>query len=391
MMFHLKLMDSFYFGVLAFAFCVLLLPVVIAIAEKFGLIDQPSGRKQHQLPTPMVGGITIYLAVLVSALIASDGLFNVTLLAWFGLVLVIGVLDDLFDVSYRIRLLAHACTVSGIFLTSGLVVGDVGAITGSSTVQLVGFAAVFFTMIGVIGVVNAVNMSDGADGLLGGLTLISLLTILWFALGHESTEHQIAAPGIAVLVGALTAFLLFNSRIFKLRRALVFMGDAGSTMLGFILAYLLINYSQGPGAPISPVVAGWIVGLPLLDASGVILNRVFYARSPFHPDRSHMHHVLMDSGFSVNQTVLTLVSVHTLLIFFSVTIFEVVGTASEVYLFWGFIVLVLLRAAFAQAFTGWVTNTVRQPPKAPDVSEMVGATSVTRESCTEQLEESSVK
>ena len=188
-------------------------------------------------------------------------------------------------------------------------------------------------------------MSDGADGLLGSLTTISLISIFIVALVDTGTKHAIGPVGIALLVGAMCAFILFNSRLFGLKRAVVFMGDAGSTTLGFILAYLLIDYSQVGNAPISPVVAGWIIGLPLLDASGVILRRVLSGKSPFHPDRTHLHHLIMDAGYSVNHTVLGMLLIHAALISFSLIVYKVLGSAAEPYLFWGFVALVACRAS----------------------------------------------
>lgn len=347
------------------------------VAVKVGMMDHPGHRKQHQSPTPLVGGIAVYLAVLAAAILNPSVGFSFTLLSWIGLVLLIGVLDDLFDVSYRIRLLCHACIVVGIFATSGLAVGDIGSVLGNGTVHMGGPVAIFFTIVAVVGVVNAVNMSDGADGLLGSLVTISLIAIFLIALRASESVHLITSQGIAMLIGAMAGFMLFNSRIGIRKRASVFMGDAGSTALGFVLAYLLIEYSQGVSAPISPVVAGWIIGLPLLDASGVILYRVLSRRSPFKPDRSHLHHLLLDAGTGVNRTVIIMSSIHTIMIGVSSLAYGLFGDASEAYLFWGFVVLVCARAFSAL----WYGKKLGVEPASvtgithdgiPDVSVMIG-------------------
>ena len=145
------------------------------------------------------------------------------------------------------------------------------------------------------------------------------------------------------MLGALCAFLLFNSRFFNLKQAAVFLGDAGSTAIGFCIVYLLIDFSQGSNPIISPVTAGWILGLPLLDASAVIGKRLLSGESPIKPGRDHIHHLLLDAGFSVNQTVGTLVFLHCLLIFIGVSAKLVAGLHTDMLLFWFFVALVFLR------------------------------------------------
>ena len=115
-------------------------------------------------------------------------------------------------------------------------------------------------------------------------------------------------------------------------------------MLGFILAYILIDFSQGSTRIFSPVLAGWILGLPLLDASAVIGRRVLEGRSPFKPDRMHLHHRLIDSGLDVKRTVATMVGFHVVLMVVGILISFTIPQWSDLILFWGFILLVLLQA-----------------------------------------------
>ena len=141
--------------------------------------------------------------------------------------------------------------------------------------------------------------------------LSSLVVIFTLAIFSEHAASQfVSLQAIAAAIGALGGFLLLNAR-FKLSAAKVFLGDAGSTLLGFILVYVLIDYSQGDHQIFSPVLAGWILGLPLLDASAVIARRVLDGRSPFKPDRMHLHHRLIDSGLDVKRTVAIMVGFHT--------------------------------------------------------------------------------
>ena len=270
--------------------------------------------------------------------------------AWFGLVLVIGILDDLYDVSYLIRLGSHAAIVTGLFVGEGLGVNSIGAIFGTTDVDFFGFIAIIFTCIGVIGAVNAVNMIDGLDGLLGSLCLSSIILLALLSALNESTGTQVFDPTtIAAIAGALTGFLLLNGRIFGNKTAHVFLGDAGSTLLGFLLVYLLIDHSQGPGATFSPVLAGWILGLPLLDGSAVIASRLIDGKSPFKPDRSHLHHILQDVGFSVNRTVVIMLGLHITLMLTGTVISFAATERGDFILFWGFVVLVLLRVGLTSS------------------------------------------
>jgi len=159
-------------------------------------------------------------------------------------------------------------------------------------------------------------------------------------------ESPISVGSVAVLMGAMIAFITLNCRFFGLTRARVFMGDAGSTVLGFYLVYMLIAFSQGREAVISPVLAGWILGLPLLDGSAVIVSRLLDRKAPFHPDRRHLHHLLLDSGRSVNETVLTMVILHAVLIVAASAGYLIFGGAVDPVLFWTFVGLVVLRVLF---------------------------------------------
>ena len=336
-----NLLNMFLFGVLSLAVCWSILYPSIAISNRLGFTDKPNVRKTHQEPTPLSGGVAIFLAI-----VFTNAIFEVTswsLLAWFALVLIIGVLDDIYDVSYRIRLLTHFLIVIGIATTEGLVVNSIGAIVGGEAIDFFGPIAVGFTAIGVIGAINVVNMSDGVDGLLGSLMLASLTALLLFSFQSSSSELSISVESIVVLMGAMIAFVSINSRFFGLQHARVFMGDAGSTVLGFYLVYLLIGFSQGSGAVISPVLAGWILGLPLLDGSAVIAGRLLDRKAPFHPDRRHLHHLILDSGRSVNETVLIMVGLHGVLVVSAAVGFVIFGNEIEPLLFWGFVALVVLR------------------------------------------------
>jgi len=328
-------------SLLSISICLGLLYPSIALSKRLGFVDKPNGRKRHLEPTPLSGGIVIFLAICLTNLFFEATSWS--FLAWLALVLIIGVLDDICDVSYRIRLASHLVVVIGITFTEGLLVNSIGSIFGGDVVDFFGPIAIVFTAIGVIGAINVVNMSDGVDGLLGSLLLASLIVLFLFGFQSPESEMPVSHGSVVVLMGAMIAFISLNCRFFGLKRACVFMGDAGSTVLGFYLVYLLIAFSQGSEAVISPVLAGWILGLPLLDGSAVIASRLLDRKAPFHPDRRHLHHLLLDSGRSVNETVVIMVSLHVVLIVVASVGFIIFGSAVEIVLFWGFVGLVVLR------------------------------------------------
>ena len=363
-------MEIMLFAFVGFVVCGVCLPFLIEGGSRSGIVDQPNVRKVHSVATPIVGGIGVYASFALVSLFAPVEAVSVSLLAWIGLVVVIGVADDLFDISYLVRIVVHTAIVFGILFTDKMAVVELGALTGGDSVRLVGFTAFLFTAIAVIGAVNTINMCDGIDGLLGFLCLISLAFLFWFSwkatevADSTGSSHRVTPTGIAIQIGTLVAFLMFNCRFLWLNEARTFMGDAGSTAIGFLLVYLLIDYSQGTGAVISPVVAGWIIGLPLLDGSGVIIHRALSRRSPFAPDRTHIHHLLMIGGLTVNQTVCTLITAHTFMIGFAVLAFQVFGPTAEPYLFWFFVILVLCRILVAAHFENQSSVSLEKPDTA---------------------------
>jgi UDP-GlcNAc:undecaprenyl-phosphate GlcNAc-1-phosphate transferase len=159
------------------------------------------------------------------------------------------------------------------------------------------------TIIAMVGLINAYNMIDGVDGLAGSLSLVALL---WFAAAAGMIglqDHLLLALLVAFCV---VGFLVFNLRHRWRRRASVFLGDAGSMMLGAVLAFLAISLSQNEGERLSPVAALWICAIPIIDTISLAVRRLAAGRSPFSSDRQHLHHLMLDAGLTVNQVVSSL-------------------------------------------------------------------------------------
>ena len=148
--------------------------------------------------------------------------------------------------------------------------------------------------------INAMNMSDGSDGLAGGLALIALF---FFYLLAYATDQTSLTYLISILCASLIGFLVFNARNPWRKQASVFLGDSGSTMLGFVLAWIAIALSQGGVNKVTPITVMWILALPLLDMIAMVVRRLRLGRNPFAADREHLHHIFVAAGYSESQAV----------------------------------------------------------------------------------------
>ena len=184
-------------------------------------------------------------------------------------------------------------------LLFGVELTSMGDLLAQNTINL-GPLTVPITVFATVGVINAINMSDGIDGLSGGLVSVSLGFI---ALLSFSKESSATGSFCLVIICSIAAFLIQNFRGLWHKKALVYLGDAGSTMLGFILAWLLISSSQGETPSFEPVYALWFIAIPLFDTVNLLIKRPLRGSSPFTPDHDHLHHMLLSRGLSVEQVV----------------------------------------------------------------------------------------
>ncbi|MBS0972072.1 UDP-N-acetylglucosamine--undecaprenyl-phosphate N-acetylglucosaminephosphotransferase [Serratia rubidaea] len=281
-----------------FFLALLLMACVRRIAVKLALVDKPSARKQHQGHIPLSGGIAIYLSVVLFSLWQPDGIPHMaTYLCCVTALLLLGVLDDRFELPVAPRMTVQGGLALVMMLAAGMQLSSLGCLWGDETVQL-GYGALLVTPLAVWGAINAYNMVDGIDGQLGIQCCVTLsgLAVL-FALGGR--------PGAVFwclsLIATLAAYLLFNLGVMG-RRNQVFMGDAGSMVMGFTVLWLLLAATQGGGAVMRPVGALWLIAMPLMDMASVMLRRIARRQSPFRAGRDHLHHILMRRGRSARQT-----------------------------------------------------------------------------------------
>lgn len=274
----------------------ILIPLLRPFAMRLGLTDHPGGRKQHDTPTPMHGGLCILLAMTISAVLFKD-LSSSVMLVFFlagGFLLVVGAIDDRYDLDWKIRIGAQATAAVLIAVVGGVSVQQLSDVLGVPGLTL-HWLAIPVTVFVVVGMINALNMLDGVDGLAAGQALISVLLFTCFAL---YAGNALSAARLLTVAGAIVGFLLWNLRRPGLVRARVFLGDAGSTVLGFVIAWIAIRLSQDHAHPLSPVLGPWTIAIPLIDCVSLIVRRWRHGQSPFAADRDHLHHLLLDAGFS---------------------------------------------------------------------------------------------
>ncbi|WP_318443308.1 UDP-N-acetylglucosamine--undecaprenyl-phosphate N-acetylglucosaminephosphotransferase [Photobacterium leiognathi] len=267
------------------------------VAKKIGLVDKPNARKLHQGVVPLVGGISIYLSLLVGFLLFLPSSLNLELyLLCSAILIVLGALDDYYDVSFKIRLLVQAGISLAMILVGGHSLHHLGFLMGSETIALGEFVGGFITVIAVIGAINAFNMVDGIDGLLGGLASVTFTALgtVFFMSGN-----QYLGTVCLLIVTALIPYIMLNLGFPLGHRFKIFMGDAGSMFIGFSVVWMLIRGTQEPSiVAFKPVTALWLIALPLMDMATIMIRRMRKGHSPFKPDREHLHHICQRIGLS---------------------------------------------------------------------------------------------
>ncbi len=298
---------------------VIFIMFLVPASQKLGLVDKPSERKTHQGEIPNTGGLAMFLALAVSALLFLNNLGPFIYLGGGVFVLVVvGLLDDHFDLSVKARFYTQIAAALIMAAAGDMALVNLGNLLGFGDIP-VGIFSIPFTVFCAVGAINALNMSDGMDGLAGSLTLVSFCAMA--VLAHRAgltPEFKIILLYISILCG----FLFFNARVFGRKSAKVFMGDAGSMFLGLSVAWFSVALTQGDKAAMRPVTALWVFALPLLDTCSIMLKRLRLGESPFKADRNHLHHILNEAGFSVNQSLGIMVGFH--------AAFAVIGVMSEV-------------------------------------------------------------
>ncbi len=300
--------------VVAFVVAVALTPLTARLAGRVGAVDQPRERGLSEQPTPLLGGLAILAAVLVASLLllepgGSDGERIRGILAGAVVITLVGALDDRFDLPAAVKLVGQLIAAT-IPVLAGLEVTNI-TLPFIGAVEL-GAAGAPLTILGLVFVINVVNFSDGIDGLAAGVCAIAAIAfaIIAFDLGRGS-----AAVLAAIIAGAAAGFLVFNFHPAK-----IFMGDAGSNLLGLLLGCVAVEGAVKTQVVLALVFPLVVLAVPFLDTTFVVLKRLKYGRPVYVADQSHFHHRMNRIGFSQRKTVLYLYGWTTLVAGFAVAL-----------------------------------------------------------------------
>lgn len=270
-----------------------LVPPLARLAGPLGLTDRPGERKIHRQPIPRSGGIAIVLGSLIPIFFLLPARQDVlAFLVATGVLFVFGVLDDRFDLSFRIKFSGQIIASAIVVLGGGVVIESLPLLDFYVLPSFIGIPLTIFVLVAIT---NAVNLSDGLDGLAGGISLLALVGLALLA--YRSGDP--VALGIALaMIGSTFGFLRFNSN-----PAQIFMGDTGSQFLGFGTAVLIIHVTLRLDSAYGEFISLLIIGIPVLDTATVMVKRILRGQSPFRPDRSHLHHQLLNLGWTQAQAV----------------------------------------------------------------------------------------
>ena len=304
--------------------------VLARAAGVLNLVDHPGGRKAHARPVPLVGGLAIFIAFVGAAatvgITSSAAYFLIAL----SIVVAVGVWDDIAEISPRIKFAIQIVASSLMIWGAGMELTTVGDLLGWRPIGL-SILAVPLTIFAIVGVINSVNMMDGLDGLGGSIAFVAFA---WYAAVAFDSGLEVPFKIALIFCGAIAGFLLFNLRFPWQPHARVFLGDAGSLMIGFALGWFAIDLTQGAGRTFPPIAALWVLLLPLADCVSLMSRRLRRRKSPFVADRHHIHHYLLARGFSHGQALGTLVAIS--IVFGAVGYFGWRLGVPEAALFWPF-------------------------------------------------------
>jgi UDP-GlcNAc:undecaprenyl-phosphate/decaprenyl-phosphate GlcNAc-1-phosphate transferase len=310
---HINLALSWMWALLVSLFAV---PSIVYIAHLKNMLDTPNGRTVHQSLTPRLGGVAVFAGFMSALTIFADLSNGVQqLLAGCIVLFFVGLKDDLVSISVTKKFVGQLLASGIVMIMADVRITSFQGILGIGTLPVgVSYA---FTFVVIVGITNAINLIDGLDGLAGTIVLLIATTLgyYFFTYGGSSFGNYVFVA--ICLIGGMLGFLRYN-----FHRATIFMGDTGSLVCGFIISILTIQFIEmglrvgQPFGQTSPAVALGILFVPLFDTLRVFLLRMMAGRSPFSPDKNHIHHRILAMGFSQIATVLLLALLNVLVILF---------------------------------------------------------------------------
>ncbi|QZP17306.1 hypothetical protein K6112_04585 [Methylophilales bacterium] len=281
------------------------------------LIDLPNHRKQHEGNIPLIGGIAMFVGFLFGAIFLANGYIQIISLSLISFIMLsIGAIDDRHEVNFFPKLFLQVLVAVFVVSILGIELKSFGNLFTDDNVTL-GSASLLVTTLAIVGGTNAFNVMDGIDGLASGLALIVFSSILLIAyIGKVPDIINLSLLYLFILI----PFLFFNLS----SQNKVFMGDSGTLFIGIGIVWTLIICSQGQEPLIRPVTALWLYSVPLVDSIATVFMRIKNRKSPFLPDRTHIHHQLKSHYRYSNRTILLLIITVSLLM-------AILGILGEIY------------------------------------------------------------
>jgi UDP-GlcNAc:undecaprenyl-phosphate/decaprenyl-phosphate GlcNAc-1-phosphate transferase len=310
---------------IAFTITLLAIPVIIQVAEKKKLYDEPDARKVHKTPIPSLGGFGIFAGFLIATLLSTSFQQAPEMQYYIAAALVIfflGIKDDIMVLSAIKKFIGQVLATFIIVYKGNLQITSMHGFLGFH--ELPETFSLILTYFTILVIINSFNLIDGIDGLAGTLGVVSTGLMGAYMLYIGELPYAVMA---FALTGSLIAFLIYNYQPAK-----IFMGDTGSLLVGLINAILVIHFIKTSSSPASllpittaPALAFALLMVPLLDTLRVFGIRIFQRRSPFSPDRNHIHHLLLDKGLN-HRTITLLLAFVTLVVVFTAFFMRHAGT-----------------------------------------------------------------
>ncbi len=329
--------------------------VLYVLGYQWGLLDKPGGRKKHQKPVPLVGGIAIFLSctlVLMDFIVAHLDY----IIFWLVTSFLVGLafLDDLKSLRPSYRFLMQLSLIALMVILSQTKIVSLGDLFGLGAISM-GYGSGLFTCVAMTGIINAVNMMDGMDGLTGCIALVELGCLLFLALYMNVIFETYL---IIALMGGLLAFLCFNYPCRWTVKYKIFLGDAGSMFMGLMLSWICVRLTQNHLYAIycPPVLMLWIMALPLMDTLHLMINRKSRGVSAFKADRRHMHHILLQLHYTPRQVIFIMGSFSLLMGISGIGLY--LHGASDVELFVGVLIVFGIYSYLALNFKKRVSRRV---------------------------------
>lgn len=319
--------------IVAVVAAILLTPLVKRLAFRIGAVDAPNYRKVHARIMPRLGGLAIFGAFLIGiAVLRPDSQYMLAIILGATVIVITGVLDDMYEISAKAKMLGQLVAAGIIVFYGGIQIENINLPLNEGTLAF-GILSIPLTILWIVGITNAINLIDGLDGLAAGVSTIALVTLAAMAF--------IMSNGFVLAVAAILAASTFGFLFYNFHPAKIFMGDTGALFLGFMIAVLsLLGFKSI--TVVSFIVPVIMLGVPISDTFFAIVRRLRMKKKWSDPDKSHLHHRLLDLGFSHRQTVLIIYGIAMLF-----GLFAIIFSMAKI---WGAILLITVILVVIELF-----------------------------------------